>query len=106
MKELGSGSFPIRWAPAASPVASKDVHLPNRGVCAEHQHSTPASGSQHADAVLIYGLILENLTSRASHGTIIGKNQGIPHVSFPPKHFVFRLAADVLAGKLLKKGLH
>lgn len=83
-----------RWAPGGclQPLSRPAVvmtHLSDGGCFYKTLTEPTCFGLQRADIIPIYSLILENLTSKlASHGTITGKNQGIPHVSFPPKHFV------------------
>lgn len=70
-------------SPGPAPAGRDDVRLSDRGVFFTKRRQSPhAVGSQCADIIPIYGLILENLTSRASHETITGKNRGA-HVSFP-----------------------
>lgn len=51
----------------------------------KRRQSPHAVGPQCADIIPIYGLILENLTSRASHGTITGKKLRHTTRFFSPK---------------------
>lgn len=97
----GTPSSPVQ--PQQAPVTC--VCLIEGCFFTKRRQNPHAVGPQCADIIPIYGLILENLTSRASHGTITGKNRGAAHVSFPHSTLSKFGLADDAARRPAPKGL-
>lgn len=71
-----------------APEGPDDECLSAGGCLLQSADSPHASSSQHADIIPIYSFILENLTSRASHGMITRKKQSTPRISFLPAPYL------------------
>lgn len=71
-----------------APEGPDDECLSAGGCLLQSADSPHASSSQHADIIPISSLILENLVSRASHGTITRKKQSTPRISFLPAPYL------------------